>query len=153
AFKEVTPAGALANHWWIGSSLMAAPVWLPAHALCRLFPGLGEGGFFGLYAAAFGWVSVLLACLTCLIADRLMRSSAGDRPGPTWPALVAVWVGTPLLWYEYRFPIGTHVAGAFCVGVLCFLLLGKVPLTPGWHGLACGTALGLAAACRLQHIV
>ena len=154
AFKEVTPVHTLANHWWIGTSVLAAPPYLVAHVVCRSVPSLGGAGFFGLYGAVLGWLSVLLGFLVSRACLSLFRE-AGVTVRARWAAIAAVWVGTPLLWYTFRYPIGTHASGAACVGVLCLLILSERQnlLPPGWYGLACGAALGLAAACRIQHLV
>src|SRR3981081_2388634 len=44
-FSEGPPTGALANHWWIGTSILSAPPYL----IARLIGGPADG-FGGLYA-------------------------------------------------------------------------------------------------------
>src|ERR1051325_4931199 len=63
-FAEVTPAGALANHWWIGTSILSAPPYLAAHLI-----GGPRDGFFGLYAAVLGWTNVVFAAWAMSIAS------------------------------------------------------------------------------------
>lgn len=162
AFKEVTPAGALADHWWIGTSILSAPFYVAAHGVASLI-GQGGDGFFGLYGATLAWCSVLFGVLVFLLADSLLRRlTPALTAARRWMVLAAVWVGTPLFWYEYRFPLGTHLAGALCVGLLCPLLLRPDGRGNGARlgeatglvlGAATGLAIGMAIATRIQHAV
>ncbi|HEY6894257.1 MAG TPA: hypothetical protein VI258_08830, partial [Rhodanobacteraceae bacterium] len=56
-------------------------------------------------------------------------------------------LGTPLFWYTFRFPLGTHAAGALCVALIFAALF----LTES--GALTGLTAGLAIATRLQHFV
>jgi len=126
-FSEVTPIGALANHWWIGTSMMAAPFYV-----------VGTG--FADDASLLGWASVLFAAAALAIACLFIRSNKAL-------AIAAASLGTPLFWYTFRFPLGTHAAGALCVAVIFAALF----LTES--GSLTGLAAGLAIATRLQHFV
>jgi len=126
-FAEITPAGALANHWWIGTSILSAPAYL----VTRVF---GGDGFLGQYGVTLAWMAVALAALCTWIAWKMTRSMH---------AILAAIIGTPFFWYAFRFPLGTHVAGAFCVAVILFAEDDAIV----------GLATGLAIATRLQHIV
>ena len=126
-FAEVTPAGALANHWWIGTSILSAPAYL----VTRVF---GGDGFLGQYAVTLAWMNVALAALATWMAWKMSRSTH---------AILAAIIGTPFFWYTFRFPLGTHIAGAFCVAVIVFAEDEAI----------IGLATGLAIATRLQHIV
>jgi len=152
-FKEVTPAGALANHWGPGSSVLASPFYLASHALSLLAPGdrLPDDGFFGLDLATLGWVSVLCSALACLCAYHAVRQLDPEvGPGTIAAALLVTAVGTPWFWYAFRMPLGTHAAGVATVGALCLLV---VRLLHGRDvsGLLIGLTLGLACLTRLQH--
>jgi hypothetical protein len=146
SFKEVTHVGTLANHWWVGTSIVAAPAYLVATAVATLlrFPG---GGFFGLYAATLAWCSVAFTAIAMLLIDRMSAGRGRER----LLVAAAILFGTPLFWYTFRFPLGTHAAGTMAVTVLVWLLLQKERLEPNSYLI--GLAAGLATACRLQHVL
>ncbi|HVT03274.1 MAG TPA: hypothetical protein VHL58_07840 [Thermoanaerobaculia bacterium] len=151
-FKEITPTGALANHWWIGTSLLSAPFYCAALAMKRLFSVPGDG-FSGIYPATLGWSSVLFACGALVAAERV-QAGLKIEPKARLFSLAAVWVGTPLFWYEYRFPLGTHAAGALTVGALTWLLWkASTDESNLIDGALIGLVLGLCIATRLQHFV
>src|SRR5207247_7775996 len=82
-FAEVTPAGALDNHWWIGTSILSAPSYLAAH----LIGGPGDG-FFGLYATVLAVSNVAFPAWAMSIGPAFL-------PRPTAHAIVAPSFGTP----------------------------------------------------------
>lgn len=150
-FKEVTPTGALANHWWIGTSLLVAPAYLLAHAVTLLTGWWPADGFFGLYAAVLAWATVVFGVVTSSIAYSLL-GRLGIKRGVRIASIVAVWLGTPLLWYEYRFPLGTHLAGAMCVSIIAWLSFRMISGEERrFDALLLGVWFGLAIATRLQH--
>jgi hypothetical protein len=126
-FAEVTPVGALANHWWIGTSILSAPTYLAT----RVF---GGDGFLGQFAVTLAWTNVAFAVLATWMAWKLTRSAH---------AVIAAIIGTPFFWYTFRFPLGTHIAGALCVAVILF----------AEDEVLIGLATGLAIATRLQHFM
>src|ERR1700759_5799216 len=69
-FKEVTPYGTLADHWWIGTSLLSAPAYLIVRAASALAGWAGDG-FGGAYSLLLAWSSVGFGWLTLVIAHRL----------------------------------------------------------------------------------
>jgi len=162
-FKEVTETGALANHWWVGSSILAAPFYLVSHLFSLLLPGdmFPTDGFFGLDLATLGWTSVLFHALTMLAGWLAIRDVAGspdDATSNAVPALLCVSLGTPAFWYAFRMPIGTHAAGMLLVGVLtllCIRLASGLEVDDSESGIALltGLVLGLAVATRVQHVV
>lgn len=147
-FKEVTAIGAVANHWSIGTSILVAPAYLVTHAVAPLL-GTADG-FTGIYAFTFAWASVMFGALASAIGILLLK-----RRVSTWIAVVAIvttWVGMPALWYEYRFPLGTHVAGVLAVAVLLAMLDGE-DRNSDRMAVAIGVAFGFAVAVRLQHVM
>jgi hypothetical protein len=136
-FKEVTPLGTLANHWWIGTSIASAPFYLVAAAIAP-----AGDGFFGMFGWTLAWSAVLFTFVTLFIALKLIDGDAKTR----WTALAGILFGTPLFWYTFRLPLGTHAAGAMFVALACYAALRDR------HFLT-GLLLGLAIATRLQHFV
>lgn len=150
-FKEVAVTGALANHWWIGFSILAAPPYLLAH-LVSLGIQAPADGFFGLYGVTLGWTTVGAAAVAAVMTDRLLRRFVGDESPMRAFTLVAVAIGTPVFWYTFRFPIGTHVAALLFVALFLDRLTSAEEPTTSDMALA-GLWLGLAAITRLQHLV
>lgn len=144
-FKEVTALGTLANHWGIGSAVLAAPGYLVA----LLIGGWPEDGFSGLPGLVVAWTTVAMTCIGLWWTNETLR----DQDRLTTPiravVLAATLLGTPLFWYTFRFPMGTHAAGALCLGAAAVLL--RRGLTE--HGFALGLLLGLAIIVRVQHVV
>lgn len=174
-FKEVTPVGALANHWWIGTSILVAPFYAASRALSSVLPGgpSAADGFFGLELATLAWTSVLFHALALASAWHACSRLEGGRPRAMLvvPTLLGASLGTTLFWQAFRMPLGTHAAGAFLVGLLTLLCIGLLeqrrtgeaagaPATggdatqPAWPALVlAGITFGMAAVTRLQHIV
>ncbi|PYQ52831.1 MAG: hypothetical protein DMF59_03425 [Acidobacteria bacterium] len=140
-FTEVTPTGALANHWGIGTSILSAPPYLIAHWI-----GGPADGFGGLYAVVLAWTNVAFAIGAMCIAWTFMRRDVSS--GVASVALVAASIGTPLFWQTFRFSLGTHVAGALAIALILAALFSERK-----SGLAVGLATGLAIVVRIQHFV
>lgn len=151
-FKEVTQFGTLANHWWIGTSLLSSPFYLVAHFLSALLGNVPDG-FWKLYALTLSWTTVGFALVTSLICENVMGQLTSLSRTSRWTLIAALWLGTPLFWYEFRFPLGSHLAGALCVAVLCKALVDDSRRSSDHAAVAIGLALGLATATRIQHIV
>jgi len=134
-FSEVTPTGALANHWWIGTSILSAPSYL----IARLFPGPPDG-FSGIYGVVLAMTNVAFAAWTMVIAWSFIRKKAAIP-------LLATVVATPFFWYAFIFPLGTHMAGALTIALVF------VALFRSDSGVAAGLATGLAIIVRLQHFM
>lgn len=148
-FKEIGPTGALANHWGIGASLLSAPAYLLAQAASG--GAAAASGFSGVHALALAAMAILFGVAASLGAlSILRRDGVGART--TVFAIVLVTLGTPMLWYEVRFPLGTHMAGVFCVGMLA-LALARMPDRAGRADFLAGMFLGLAIVTRIQHVM
>lgn len=134
-FSEVTPSGALANHWWIGTSILSAPSYL----LARIFHGPPDG-FSGIYGVVLAMTNVGFAAWTMLIAFSFIKQKSSIP-------ILATLLGTPFFWYAFVFPLGTHMAGALAIALVF------VALFRSDSGAAAGLATGLAIIVRLQHFV
>jgi hypothetical protein len=140
-FSEVTPTGALSNHWWIGTSILSAPPYLIARWL-----GGPPDGFGGIYAVVLAWTNVAFAIGTMGIAWMFIRHDVTAKVATV--ALIATAIGTPFFWQTFLSPLGTHIAGALAIGLVFAGLFGERQ-----SGLALGLATGLAIAVRIQHFV
>ncbi|HKQ62513.1 MAG TPA: hypothetical protein VJS92_14575, partial [Candidatus Polarisedimenticolaceae bacterium] len=96
-YSEVTPVGALANHWWIGTALVDAPAYLLADGLRRCAPSLGGAdGFGGPYKWTLAWCSVACGAGALVLARQRLE---GIRAPAVIAGLVAAALGTPFAWY------------------------------------------------------
>jgi hypothetical protein len=139
-FKEVTATGALANHWGPGTSILAAPFFIVSAPF-------SPGAFFGVGAFVLALVSVLFTAVTLLATRSVLVRHVESR----WALLIPLltFVATPLFWYTYRYPLGTHAAGAMCVALLVRQLL----RSDERRTFGAGLLFGVALAVRIQHIV
>ncbi|MCM2315259.1 MAG: hypothetical protein NDJ92_08920 [Thermoanaerobaculia bacterium] len=155
-FKEVTTVGALANHWWVGTSVLCAPFWGVSHLVSLALPSplFPDDGFFGLDLATLGWTSVLFGALASLAALAMIRETDPDSRGRDVAfSLALACVGTPMFWYVFRTPIGTHAAGMMLVGAIACLCWRLVSRPEEGSPLLLGLLFGLATVTRLQHVV
>lgn len=145
-FKEVSPTGALANHWWIGSAWLGLVPYGLAHLLSLLSGGsLGEGGLGGIYAWTVAWLSVAMLWFVWWSADRIAGRSRCIA------ALVCLVAGSPLFWYAFRFPTMSHLPAAGVIAALVWMIWRAEREPAAWLDWGIGLSLGLAAAIRLQH--
>jgi len=162
-WKEVTPAGTLANHWWVGTAILSSPFYLLAHAAARVFPSplLGSDGFFGLYATTLAWSTVLFGIVASILGYTFALRLTASRFRAAL-SLAFICLGTPWFFYEFRLPLGTHLAGAMLIGTICWLLFpvrgsafrtsGAQDETGTRNEFLLGLAIGLAVVTRLQHV-
>src|SRR5207249_6581207 len=129
-FAEVTPAGALVNHWWIGTSILSGPAYLAAHLI-----GGPREGFFGLYATVLAVTNVAFAAWAMSISRAFLPRHAGI-------AIAATIFGTPFFWQTFLFPLGTHITGALTIGLVFVALFGR---TSRESDALAGLAAGMAA--------
>jgi hypothetical protein len=149
--KEITELGTLANHWWVGTSMVSAPYYLAAHLVSRWSEN-SPNGFLGIYSMTLAWVSVLFGAAASVIALHILRRQQ-VAAGAAMGAIAAIAVGTPMLWYELRFPLGTHMAGVAIIGALCLALYRAETQREIALDILCGLLFGLAVTTRLQHFV
>jgi len=131
--ESVTPNGHLADHWTVGSSV----VWSPAFLLGNALPNgmlatnaacVAASAFFGLIALLAGYFA----------ARRLFARDAALI------ATIAIWFGSPLLWYSEREALMAHAAGA----AVCALIV-LASMRGEWN--AAALLSGLAFAIRPQN--
>lgn len=146
----------------MGVALLLAPfyrlgAWLDSFAFMRV----NDGHFVSIQGVPFAYSlctmlgSHLYALLTVALGYGIAR-----RFAPPWPsaaATVAIYLGTPLLFYTTVEPLNSHVGGAFSAALFVYLWL-RARYRPARGGawsraaswLAIGLVAGLAALCRWQ---
>ena len=145
-----TPAGRRVNFGTIGCALLWAPFYAAADLTTRVARAFGAStvrdGFSQPYIAAVAYGSASYGFLTILIAIGIARSITGHGI----LAGVAVWVGTPLLFYMYAAPPYSHACSAFAVALFTAVWLRvRRDWTPAGAALL-GAAAALMAMVREQ---
>lgn len=147
-FKDVTPTGHLSNHWTVG----AATAWFPAYAL-------GDGlamamqrrreGFALPYSVPVLIVSALAGLATLLAAIHIAR----ELRLRALAAALAIWFGSPLLFYSLRHGSTAHaMSAAACAVVVLVALRLREEVTPE-RLFALGLSVGFAVAVRQQNVL
>jgi hypothetical protein len=145
--ERTTETGRRLNFAPIGSAILWAPFYGVGHVIARA-AGAPTDGFSWPYLAAVAYGSAVYGWLGLLLTADLVR-----RLG--WPPLrpsLAVWLGTPLVFYMYVAPGFSHACSAFAVSLFLWLWL-RVRDTWTPAGLvALGGAGAIMAMVREQDI-
>jgi hypothetical protein len=143
----------------LGAAVLWAPFYLSVHAGLCAAQALGMGVAADGYSRAYVWAvcgaSALYGFLgLLLIHDALRRFGGFAEPTASW-TVVAVWLGTPVLYYMTLAPGFSHADSLFAVALLLWLWLrarGRPEDTPAdWIGI--GLAGGLAGLVREQDVL
>jgi hypothetical protein len=145
-FKSVTPTDHLGNHWTVGT----ATAWLPAYAFgdaVAVAMDRQREGFALPYSVPVLVVSALAGLATLLASIHVAR----ELRLRALAAALAIWFGSPLLWYSLRHGSMAHAmsAAAGAAIVLTALRL-RDEVTPE-RLIAVGMAVGFAVAVRPQN--
>lgn len=145
--------GRAINFGPIGSALLWAPFYLLAHVGVLAARALGAGvladGLSQPYLAAACYASALYGCAGLLLVhDMLRRWARAGEPAATWTVL-ALALGSPVLYYITVAPAFSHATSLFAVALLLWLWLRRPDGGVGWWALI-GLAGGLAALVREQ---
>ena len=155
--ERTTETGRRINFGTIGCALLWAPFYaagdLTAHAMRAAGRQVGVDGYSAPYVAAVSYASAVYGLLALLLSVAVV-----DRLARAWPALagrgspaaLAVWLGTPLLFYMYVAPPMSHATSAFSVAafILCWLSI-RESWRPGQTA-ALGALAALMAMVREQ---
>lgn len=140
-----TPTGLRENFGTLGSAILWAPFYGIADVATRALRAAGRDlpadGFSTPYIASVAYGSAVYGFLALLLSMAAARRLVGP-PGASVVAGLAVWFGTPLLFYMYAAPPFAHAPSAFAVALFVTVWLRvRERWTPA--GLA---ALGASAA-------
>src|SRR6476619_2295402 len=138
-----TAAGRRINYGTIGCAILWSPFYAIADLWTRVIGGIGRDvaadGYSRLYVAAVAYGSAFYGFATIVLAIRAARRVVGGR---ALSSGLAVWAGTPLLFYMYIAPPFSHACSAFAVAVFVTIWL-SVRQTWSLPGVV---ALGFAGA-------
>ncbi len=116
--ERSTPRGLRENFAPVGTAVLWAPFYLGGH-LVALATGAAADGFSRPYIGAVAYGSALYGLLAVLLTWAIARRV---MPTGMLPSL-AVWFGTPLLFYMYVAPGFSHAASAFAVSLFLWIWL------------------------------
>ncbi len=142
----------------LGTALLWSPFFLLAHAGVLLARGLGAtvpaDGFSTPYVAAVCLASAFYAFLGLLLTHRILVRWARVGEAAATLSVLALWLGSPVLYYVTLAPGFGHACSLFTVALLVFLFLRARDregegVRPGDWALV-GAAVGLAALVREQ---
>ncbi|MGE0702357.1 MAG: hypothetical protein AB7P22_00325 [Vicinamibacterales bacterium] len=145
-----TETGLRINFAPVGTAILWAPFYAVADIGVRVARAMGSDvaadGFSRPYLAAVAYASAVYGFLALLLAATAIRRLLGSAD---W-SLVAVWLGTPLVFYMYVAPGFSHAASAFAVAAFVVTWL-RIRETWSWRGIALlGALAGLMAMVREQ---
>lgn len=144
----------------LGAGLLWSPFFLLAHLGVLLARALGAGvaadGFSFPYLAAVAFASALYAFLGLLLVHLLLQRAGGFAEDVATLAVLAVWLGTPAVYYMTIAPGFGHAASLFAVSALLWLTWRAASRpggggTAGWLGV--GLAGGLCGLVREQDVL
>jgi hypothetical protein len=135
--ERATPTGRRINFATLGCAILWAPFYAAGDLVARA-SGAPADGFSKPYIAAVAYGSAVYAFLALVLAILSARRLGLDA----FVAAIAIWFGTPLLFYGYIAPPYSHACSAFAVSLFIYTWL-RVRDTWSARGLA---ALGASAA-------
>lgn len=157
--ERETAAGRRVNYGTMGAAILWAPFYATADAWARLSGTAEANGFTQPYVSAVAYGSAFYGFLAVLLSIRaariIIRERMGNGRGPqgdagTLLAGLAVWLGTPLLFYMYVAPPFSHACSAFAVALFVTVWLHVRPAWTPAGTLALGLAAALVAMVREQ---
>ena len=113
--ERTTETGLRFNYGTIGCAILWSPFYAVADAWTRISGTAPADGFSKPYVRAVAYGSAFYAFLAILLSIRAARIVVGERGA--FGAGLAVWLGTPLLFYMYVAPPFSHACSAFAVAL------------------------------------
>ena len=140
--ERQTATGRRINFATMGCAILWAPFYAIGDAVARV-TGAPADGFSQPYVAAAAYGSAVYGFLALVIAILAARRVGVDG----FTAAMAIWLGTPLLFYMYVAPLFAHAASAFTVALFIYIWLRVRDTWP------LGGTIGLGAAAALMAMV
>lgn len=137
AYKDVTANGHLANHWTCGTAM----AWFPSYLLGHLLAPQKDG-----VRLPYNVPVVFTSAVAGLIALLLGLHAATRYGSNALIAAIAVWFGSPLMFYSLRHATMSHAVGAAACAAVVWLSMRADP-----NHFAIGLAAGFAFAVRPQN--
>jgi len=142
----------------IGSALLWSPFYLLTHGGVRLAQWLGmrvaADGLSRPYEASACYASALYGLLGLLLIHDTLRRWGGFDASTATHSVVALWLGSPVVYYMTIAPVFSHACSLFVVALLLWLWLRTRAAADAsvWRWCLVGAAGGLAGLVREQDI-
>lgn len=151
-----TEAGRRPNFGTLGAAMLWAPFYVAGHATTVAMRSMGNDvpadGFSKPYIAAIAYGSAFYGFVAVLLSIAAARRITGSHDRESIVAGLAVWFGTPLLFYMYVAPPFAHACSAFAVALFVTIWL-HVRKTWSVRGaIALGLSGALMAMVREQDV-
>jgi len=153
--ERATAAGRRVNYGTIGAALLWSPFYAIADAWTRLSGSAEANGFTAPYVRAVAYGSAVYGFLAILLSIRAARLLLGARQqtapeSGAFAAALAIWIGTPLLFYMYVAPPFSHACSAFAVALFVNVWLRVRQAWTTRGAFALGLSAALVAMVREQ---
>ena len=146
--ERTTETGRRLNFGTVGCAILWAPFYGAGHLVAKAI-GAPQDGYSKPYLVAIAYASALYGFLGLVLAIRCAERLGLNGFGGG----LAVWLGTPLLFYMYLAPPFAHACSAFAVALFTYVWL-RVRGTWSPAGLAAlGAAGALMAMTREQDVL
>jgi hypothetical protein len=116
--EKTNEAGRRINFAPIGTAILWAPFYAIGH-IGAVATGAPANGLSAPYIAAVSYGSACYGFLAVLISAAIARRIVGRGLG----AAIAVWIGTPLVYYMYVTPPFSHACSTFAVALFLYVWL------------------------------
>jgi hypothetical protein len=143
--ERTTETGRRINFGTIGCAILWSPFYLAGDLVARA-TGAPVDGFSKPYVAAVAYGSAVYGFLAIVLGILCARRLGLDA----FVAALAVWFGTPLLFYMYVAPPFSHACSAFGVALFTYVWLRVRDTWPARGMIALGAAAALMAMVREQ---
>ncbi|HEX5217498.1 MAG TPA: hypothetical protein VFV98_18690 [Vicinamibacterales bacterium] len=143
--ERVTEIGRRPNFAPVGSAILWAPFYAVGHAVA-IATGAPRDGYSKPYVAAVAYGSAYYGFMAALISGAIAVRVVGRGGGAT----LAVWFGTPLVFYMYIAPGFGHATSAFAVALFIWTWLQVRDAWSPAGAFALGAAGALMAMVREQ---
>ncbi len=146
--ERETGAGRRVNYGTIGAAILWSPFYAIADLWTRVTSSHEANGFTAPYVRAVAYGSAFYGFLAVLLSIRTARLIGGKSGA--FIAGLAVWLGTPLLFYMYVAPPFSHACSAFAVALFVNVWLHVRRSWTTRGALALGLCAALIAMVREQ---
>lgn len=154
--ERQTAAGRRVNYATVGAAILWSPFYAAADGWTRITGGTPDG-YGPVYLGAVAYGSAVYAFLAVLLSIRAARLCLSNGVAPDGSASrastvagLAVWFGTPLLFYMYVAPPFAHACSAFAVALFLNVWLYVRRRWTAGGAFALGLTVALATMVREQ---
>jgi hypothetical protein len=149
--ERETAVGRRVNYATMGSAVLWLPFYAVADGFARLSGRAEADGFSAPYISAVAYGSAFYGFLAILLSIRAARLLLGhETRGSSLLAGLAIWIGTPLLFYAYVAPGFAHACSAFAVALFVNVWLHVRKRWTAAGAFALGLSVALMAMVREQ---